>query len=120
MKDTQAVGREPVEASAEPLLAEGAGVPGGRRLRVVAECEDEAAELRVLLADASFALGPTALVFAAGADARSADVDGIGVSTGTTTGDGFEARLARTSTTEGGVGFVGEPPRQRTVFVVRS
>ncbi len=53
---------EVAEPRTEAFLAEGAGVAGGRRLRVVADCEDEASEPRVLLADPRLALGLAALV----------------------------------------------------------
>ena len=49
--------REAVQAAAEPLLAQCAGVPCGRGLRVVGDGEDQAPELGVLGPDAFFTRG---------------------------------------------------------------
>ncbi|UFN44505.1 hypothetical protein [Nocardioides okcheonensis] len=80
MEDAERVARQLVELLTEPFLADRAGVPRLRRLRFVRDGEDQAAQLRVLLADARLACGLAALVLAAGGSAGGAGVDGVGVS----------------------------------------
>jgi hypothetical protein len=88
----------------ETFLAEGAGVPGGRRLRIVSDCEDESAELGVLLADSRLALGLAAFELTARRGAGGAGVD----------------RFRGLDKLTTGRGSVGEQSRQWTVCVERS
>ena len=75
VQEPEVVGGESVEPLSQSFLAEGAGLPGGRRLRVVAEAEDQPADLGVLRADPLFALVMAPFVLAPGGAARGAEVD---------------------------------------------
>jgi hypothetical protein len=119
---------ELVEPLAEALLAEGASAPSGRRLRAVGDRQDEAAELgrfsRIRVSRLAWrrsnsrrAEAPEVPMWI-GSGVSTSSTDGMGSTdgVGSTGGGGFEARFARTSTTE----CAGEQSTQRTVFVDRS
>ena len=56
MQQAEALAGEAVQPAAEFLLAQCAGVPCGRGLRFVGDCEDQAPEYWVLGPDALFTL----------------------------------------------------------------
>lgn len=75
-------GCELVEAAAQTLLSERAGVPCGGRLRVVAQREDQPAQLRMLGTDSCLPLGVAPLVLAPGRGARRTGINGVGARRG--------------------------------------